>query len=392
MGTVHRGRHQETGQIVAVKVLAAETASDPMLLRRFEQECTAASQLRHPHIVRGLDFGVEEGRPYLVMEFVQGQNLRQRVRQGGPLPVAEGIRLLVQIADALQLAHEAKLIHRDVTPDNILLRVDGQAKLTDLGLLKDLNAGGDVTRSRTSLGTVAFMAPEQFTDAKRVDLRCDVYGLAATLYFALTGLAPFQGRGNLTLLKKKLKNDFVPPRHLVPSLSAQADEVIRMALDSSLVRRPGSCKEFADLLTRAIAEPPAAGPCQPKSVNVSGHTRAPAPAPERRAARRYPSALDASCRPLLSGQKWSADVEDISVTGIRLQVDRRFEPGAVLNVEMFVEASNATWSRLVWVRWVREVASRRWSLGCAFKRHLTEGELHSFLDNRASTIVVQPRA
>src|SRR5579872_1990586 len=219
MGVVYRGRHVETGQIVAVKVMTAESMREPVLLKRFAKECSVAARLHHPHIVRGLDFGVENERPYLVMEFVEGQSLGQRIRQHGPLPEADAVRFIVQIADALHLAHQTKLIHRDVKPDNILLTKDGQAKLTDLGLIKDLDAGTILTKPRSAMGTVVFTAPEQFENAHEANALCDVYGLGATLYYALTGVMPFQARGNLTLLQKKLRNDFPTPRRLVPTLS-----------------------------------------------------------------------------------------------------------------------------------------------------------------------------
>jgi serine/threonine protein kinase len=393
MGTVYRGRHQKTGQIVAVKVLAVETTLDPTLVRRFEQECAAANRLHHPHIVQGLDFGVEAGRPYLVMEFVDGPNLRQQVKQHGPLPQAAGVGVILQIAEALHLAHSVQLIHRDVKPDNILLGVDGQAKLTDLGLLKDLNAGADVTRSRTCLGTIDFMAPEQFADAKHVDHRCDVFSLAASLYFALTGVVPFKGRGNLTVQRKKLKNEYVPPRVLVPTLHVQVEQAICRAIDAAPARRPRSCKEFARLLSASQPKAAAGAAEYQRILRANQKATYRGRFEDRRVACRYPSALDASCRPAMGGQQhWSAEIEDISVTGVRLQLDRRVEPGSVLCVDVVLEPSQAVSSWLVRVRWVRQVASRRYSLGCSFNRNLSESELHTLLENRSSTVVVHPRA
>ncbi len=232
MGSVYRSRHRQTGQVVAVKVMTTEAASDRVLLQRFEQEFRVAARLDHPHIVRGLDFGVEAGQPYLVMEYVQGQNLTQRVKELGPCPQALALRLFLQLADALDTAHCHQLIHRDVKPENILLTPDGRAKLGDLGLIKDLGSEeANVTRSRTCLGTLVFMSPEQFEDAKRATARSDIYSLAATLYYALTGLMPFQGRGQLTILKKKLQSDFVPPARAVPDLHPLVDAMICRALD-----------------------------------------------------------------------------------------------------------------------------------------------------------------
>jgi serine/threonine-protein kinase len=248
MGSVYRSRHSETSQIVAIKVMSQELAADPILLKRFEKEFQTAHRLRHEHIVQGLNFGVDAGKPYLVMEFVAGQNLGQRVKEEGPLRQSEAIGIISQVAEALQLAHQEKIIHRDVKPENILLTEDNQAKLTDLGLIKDLETGAELTRTRTCLGTVVYMAPEQFEDARRADIRSDVYGLAATLYFALTGVAPFLGRGNLTIMGKKLKNEFSPPSRIVPSLPASIDRAICQALDAKPEKRPSSCAAFLDLL------------------------------------------------------------------------------------------------------------------------------------------------
>jgi serine/threonine protein kinase len=387
-GTVYRGQDVRTGKIVAVKVMAAELTTDPVLLRRFEQEFAAACRLDHPHIVRGLDFGLADGVPYLVMEFVDGQNLGQQVRDQGPLALDHALRILLQISDALRLAHAHRLIHRDVKPENILLAADGQARLTDLGLMKDLSASVELTRSRACLGTVTFMAPEQFEDARHADLRCDLYGLAGTLYFALTGLPPFRGRGNLAILRKKLDNDFVPPRQLVSAMPPGLDRAICAALDVSPARRPASCDEWMAALREAQAQ-------AATSTEVPAPAAAePAPKPEnRRGARRYPATLGASCQRLQGGNApWQADVQDISLTGIRLELVRRFEKDTILTVEIQNEQGNASSRWHARVRWVREAMDRRWSMGCSFHRALTEAELEYILESKTATVILHTDA
>jgi eukaryotic-like serine/threonine-protein kinase len=385
-GTVYRGQHRRSGAIVAVKVMAAELTADPVLLKRFEQEFAAACRLDHPHIVRGLDFGLEKGVPYLVMEFVDGQNLGQRIREQGPLGVDHALRILLQVSDALRLAHAHQLIHRDVKPENILLAADGHARLTDLGLMKDLGAGADLTRSRACLGTVTFMAPEQFEDARHADFRCDLYGLASTLYFALTGLAPFRGRGNLAILRKKLDNDFVPPGQLVPGVPPGLDRVICAALDVSPARRPASCDEWMAALHAAVqvlaatstdAEAPPAADAAPEPRN-------------RRGARRYPSTIGASCRRVQGRpDPWQTDVQDISLTGLRMELDRRFEAGTVLTLEIQNERGGGAARLLAQVRWVREAMDRKWSIGCSFHRSLTDAELETLLECKTATVMLQ---
>src|SRR5262249_34870638 len=152
------------------------------------------------------DFGHEQGLPYLVMEFVEGETLGQRIEREGRLTEDEAIRVIAQVAQGLQKAHRLGLVHRDVKPDNILLTRDGQAKLTDLGLVKDADSDLNLTRTGRGLGTPIFMAPEQFRRAKDADARCDIYSLAATLYMMVTGTLPFEACGPLDAWMKKINN------------------------------------------------------------------------------------------------------------------------------------------------------------------------------------------
>jgi serine/threonine-protein kinase len=379
MGAVFRARNPHTGQHVAIKVMETEAAAHPILVKRFEQEFIAAGRLCHPHIVRAMDFGLHEGRPYLVMEFVEGRNLTQHIAQQGRIPWEEAVRIILQVADALRCAHGNHLIHRDVKSDNVLLTSDGQAKLTDLGLSKDLEGLGGLTRTRTCLGTVGFVAPEQYEDAKRADVRSDIYGLGATLYHTLTGAVPFQGRRNLEILRKKLQTDFVPAGRLVPGVPRLIDEVIRKALDASPARRQGSCQEFIDSLTDS----------RDKTTESGEEEDEPGSDPsDRRRAIRYPICFEASCRPVHEvRRRWNAEVQDISATGARLRLGRRFEPKSVLAVEVVNEQSKATLTLYAKVLWVRQVASKKWEVGCAFNAPLESGELDTYL-NKPQTVVM----
>jgi serine/threonine protein kinase len=250
MGAIYRGRHRETGQIVAVKIMPAHMATNPTLLRRFEQEFRAASRLDHPNIVRALDYGDAGNQPFLVMEFVEGESLGQKIEREGRMPEAEAIRIIAQVAQGLHRAHKQNLIHRDVKPDNILVQPDGVAKLADLGLVKETETDLNLTKTGRGLGTPHFMAPEQFRNAKNADVRCDIYSLGATLYQMVTGELPFRSTsGPLDAWMKKIQNDLTPPRELVPDLSERIDWAIQRAMSADPLKRPTSCREFVEDLT-----------------------------------------------------------------------------------------------------------------------------------------------
>jgi serine/threonine protein kinase len=218
--------------------------------KRFEQEYWTASGLDHPNIVRCVDFGQSDTGPFLVMEYVDGESLGDRLAREGGLPPAEAIRIIAQVAAALDYAHERGVIHRDVKPDNILLTPAGDARLTDFGLVKQLADDLDLTRPGQGLGTPNFIAPEQLMNAKAIDRRCDVYGLGATLYMAVTGHLPFAARTELQTLRKKAKNELILPRQLVPTLSESLERAIRRAMHPDRGQRPDSCAAFVEELKR----------------------------------------------------------------------------------------------------------------------------------------------
>ena len=203
-GAVYKGRHRTTGQIVAIKVVNQDVLDDEVLLKRFQRESTITQRLHHPHIVRSFECDLNAKPPYLVMEFIEGESLGAIIKRRGALPEPEAIALIVQVAEAIQEAHDYGIYHRDLKPDNVLVGPDGQAKVTDLGVAKDLHTDGDLTITGRGLGTPNFMAPEQLANAKNVDARCDIYALGATLYMMVTGIIPFFTKGPaLTIFKKK---------------------------------------------------------------------------------------------------------------------------------------------------------------------------------------------
>src|SRR4029077_1184290 len=177
------------------------------------------------------------------------ETLGQKIVRQGAMPEKEAIRVIAQVAQGLQRAHREKLVHRDVKPDNILVTNEGVAKLADLGLVKEVEADLNLTRTGRGLGTPHFMAPEQFRNAKNANIQCDIYSLGATLYMMVTNELPFRSNGPLDAWMKKIQNDLTPPRQLVPLLSERVDWAIRRAMSADPDRRPTSCREFVEDLT-----------------------------------------------------------------------------------------------------------------------------------------------
>ena len=371
MSTVFKARHKTTGELVAVKVANRRVTDNPTLTKRFHTDYVVASEVLHPHLVRGLDHGEEQGTPYLVMELVVGQSLDQRLKKTGPLPEAEAVAVFNQIGKALQFLHENKIIHRDIKPGNILVSETGVAKLADFGLGKDLKSDSQVTQSRVGLGTLEYAAPEQFDDAKHVDASCDIYSLAATLYVALAGKYPFGTGGMYHVLQKKQNNQFTPLSQLVPTISPAIDQIVRRSLNAEPRMRPAGCKEFLAALNHAPGAP---------LVSVPPPAPAAPPPAERRASVRYGVQLESTCLPLAAGAEWwDAKVIDASAHGLCLQLPRRFEPKTTLQVMLDLSAADAGGTILVQTRWVKQLDNQSWLIGCSFLTPLGDHDLEKLL-------------
>jgi serine/threonine protein kinase len=262
--------------VVAIKIIPPDTAKNPTLIRRFEQEFKAASVLDHPNVVKAIEYCGTGPSPFLVMEFVDGESLGQRVERDGPVPEELAKHFIAQVCDGLHRAHKQGLIHRDVKPDNILVTADGTAKLTDMGLVKEVDGEMNLTRTGRGLGTPHFMAPEQFRNAKNADVRCDIYSLGATLYMMVTGEIPFAKTSPLDCWMKKVKNDYPAPRKVNPRLSERIDWAIRRAMSAEPKDRPATCREFVEDLTGLTAKRGGNG-----SGSVHDSTPAAAPVPPK---------------------------------------------------------------------------------------------------------------
>jgi serine/threonine-protein kinase len=259
MGTVYLAEHVALGKRVAVKVLRPEYSRDEELVRRFEQEARAASQVGHENIVDVVDFGrTAGGSLYFVMEVLEGESLARLIHREGALPVERALRVLAQICRALGAAHARGVVHRDLKPENVLLvpRDDGTdlVKVLDFGISKTHGVpdGGRITRAGSIIGTPEYMAPEQAM-ATAVDHRCDVYAFGVLAYEMLTGTLPFHGETPLATLLKHQGEPPEPPSRRRPDLPPEAEAMVLKALVKRPEGRQQDMSEVAADLSRALA-------------------------------------------------------------------------------------------------------------------------------------------
>ena len=242
MGVVYRARQTRLDRIVALKILSPRFASDPAFEERFAREARALARLSHPNIVAVHDFGQKGGFFYLLMEFVDGTNLRQAL-QGGHLTPEQALAIVPKICDALQFAHDRGVVHRDIKPENVLLTKDGEVKIADFGLAKLGGAKpGELTLTAAGqvMGTPHYMAPEQFENPQSVDHRADIYSLGVVFYEMLTGELPL-GR-------------FAPPSRKV-HVDVRLDDVVLKTLE----KEPGLRYQRVDEVkteVNSVAEDP----------------------------------------------------------------------------------------------------------------------------------------
>jgi serine/threonine protein kinase len=212
-GEVYRAQDKTLGRTVAIKLLTEQTASlDTELRRRFVQEAKAASALNHPNILTVFEAGQYLGLDYMVMEYVEGQTLREYLKKG-KIPLPTLLNIAIQMCVALESAHEANIIHRDIKPDNIMIRKDGLVKLLDFGLAKikdKQNQAITSTKPGTLLGTIGYMSPEQAQCEPNTDARADIFSLGAVFYEMATNVAPFNQDNHIDTLYAILKSDPKP--------------------------------------------------------------------------------------------------------------------------------------------------------------------------------------
>src|ERR671919_1096831 len=227
MSSVYRAFDPTLERRVAIKMMHRDISSDPAQLERFRREARAVAQLNHPHVVTVIDAGEDEGAPYIVFEYVEGETLKERIRRLGRLPIDEAIAYAIEIGRALECAHAHKLVHRDVKPQNVLIDLDGRAKVTDFGIARSLESKG-LTATGRVLGTTDYVSPEQAM-GENVDERSDVYSLGVVLYEMLTGEVPFRAESQVAVAMKHVNQPLPDVQTRRPEVSASVAAVIDRA-------------------------------------------------------------------------------------------------------------------------------------------------------------------
>jgi serine/threonine protein kinase/S1-C subfamily serine protease len=306
MATVYRAYDEGLERDVAIKFMRTEVFTDEIFLKRFEREAKALARLSHPNIVKVLDYGEYEGMPYLVMEYVRGETLKQCL--GKPIPWREAARMLLPAARALEYTHRQNIIHRDVKPTNFLVGDSGHLMLSDFGIAKILDRPEAVqlTGTGVGLGTPEYMAPEQGL-GKPIDMRADIYSLGVVFYEMITGRKPFQADTPMAVLYRQMTDPLPSPHNFVAELPDYVEQVIVKALAKKPEDRYQDMASFAGAL-QELAEKPVTHGDQPQSADwvtkLGGKATSPAIQPPEQTAGKKPSGATARTPLKKSSRLW----------------------------------------------------------------------------------------
>lgn len=255
-GAVYAAKQPQIGARVAVKVLSAALSTDPRAVKRFIDEARVVNKIGHPSIISIFAFGqLPDGRHYFVMEYLHGETLASRLDKA-VIPASEALRLLLQICEALEAAHQEKVVHRDLKPDNLWIATprhgQSHAKILDFGIAKLLESPSNTTETGTVVGTPHFMSPEQFL-GERIDHRTDIYAMGVIMYRMWSGRLPFEGSTLMAVATQQITSTPLPPSAYA-SVPAPLDRLIMACIDKDPARRPGSAKSLAGEIGRALGD------------------------------------------------------------------------------------------------------------------------------------------
>jgi len=251
MSTVYLAQDETLERSVAAKVLHAAISDQPDQLERFRREARAVARLNHPHVVTVIDAGEDDGAPYIVFEYVEGETLKDRIRRHGRLPVAEAVAYAIEIGRALECAHSHRLVHRDVKPQNVLIDPDGRAKVTDFGIARSLEAQGLTAPGRV-LGTTDYVSPEQAL-GHEVTEQSDIYSLGIVLYEMLTGEIPFQADTQVAVAMKHVREPLPDVQRRRPEISAALAAIVERATAKETRNRYATVGELVHDLEEVLA-------------------------------------------------------------------------------------------------------------------------------------------
>ncbi len=253
MGSVYLAEEELTERKVAIKVLHPQLTNNPQFKDRFIREAKALVRLKHPNIVNLLTLFEESGSYYMVLEYFEGETLKEMIRRRGPIPEEEVKEIAKQILDAVGHAHEADIVHRDIKPSNIIIDKNSKVGILDFGIAKML-ADADYTRTGTMLGTLYYMSPEQIKGEKNIDHRTDIYSIGVTLYEMLAGRLPFETKTEISeftrseITIKIVNEDFPDPREYYPHISDEIISVVKKMISRVKGDRISNCKNCVDLI------------------------------------------------------------------------------------------------------------------------------------------------
>ncbi|NLP34255.1 MAG: Stk1 family PASTA domain-containing Ser/Thr kinase [Clostridiales bacterium] len=251
MADVYKAKDQRLNRFVAIKILKPEYSSDRSFVNKFRGEAQSAAGLSHPNIVNVYDVGDDSGLHYIVMELVEGITLKRFIEKKGKLEIKESVGITIQIAQGMEAAHNNRIIHRDIKPQNIIISREGKVKVTDFGIAKASNSN---TITSNAMGSVHYLSPEQARGGYS-DEKSDIYSLGVTLYEMLSGKVPFAGDNTVSVALLHIQGEAIPLRELDPKIPVSLDKIVQKCMQKRPERRYHSASELISDLKKAITHP-----------------------------------------------------------------------------------------------------------------------------------------